>query len=308
MDWERLRTFVAVARLGTFSAAAQEVSLTQSGVSRQIQKLEQEVGLPLFDRSEIPLGLTSAGVTLLAYAQSALAQYEELLETLKNQHPELAGELRIAASTTPGEFLVPRLVSAFLTRYPRATPAVRILDSAEVVELLLHHTYEVGFVGARGPTTNLVYEEVLEDEVVLAVPARHPLARRETVNLEELADEPFVEREGGSGTLRSVHETVARYGLEFPPHRVAMVLSSTEAVVSAVRAGLGIGFVSSLALRGRSRKEVRPLRIAGVPLLRPLYLAYSSTAILPPLTQAFVEFTLEYRPILNAFISSRRTK
>ncbi|MBI2887873.1 MAG: LysR family transcriptional regulator [Chloroflexi bacterium] len=294
MDIERLRTFLAVALRGTFSAAAHEVSMSQSGVSRQVQRLEQELGVVLFDRTEIPLALTPAGEKLLAYAQNVLGQHQALQVALKQQQPALSGDLRIAASTTPGEFLVPRLVSAFLERYPEVRPSVRILDSAEVVELLQAGAYEVGFVGAQGSST-LEYVEVLEDEIVLAVPARHPLARGAAVELEELAGQPFIEREGGSGTLRSAYEAVARRGLVFPSHRVAMVLGSTEAVVSAVRAGLGIGLVSSLALQGRSRKEVRAVRISGVPLLRPLYLAYSPSVVLQATSRAFVDFTLEHR-------------
>lgn len=295
MDLDLLRTFTAIARRGTFSAAAHELSLTQSGVSRQVQKLERELGVALFDRSELPLGLTREGELLREYAERVLAEYAELQQRLRAKPGELSGELRVAASTTPGEFLLPRLISAFTAQHPKVQPDVRILDSAEVVGLLERGAYDVGFTGAKGPGGGLRYWEIAEDEVVLAVPARHPFARRDAVRLEDLPGQPFIAREGGSGTLRSVHEAVAAAGLKFPELRIVMVLGSHEAIVEAVRAGLGLGFVSALALAGRSRQEVRAVRLDGVPVVRPLYLAHPADGPGSPLPRAFIDFVLQRR-------------
>ncbi len=295
MDTAQLLTFTTVVRHGTFSAAAQELALSQSGVSRQILKLEHEIGVDLFDRSVLPIALTAAGEQFRAYAEQVLAQHEELIRSLHGQTLVVSGELRIVASTTPGEFLVPQLVSAFSARYPHVTTSVRIQDSAEALSLLREDAYDLGFVGAREESPDLTYEEIAQDEIVVAMPARHQFARRRSVRLEDLNGQPFVLREEGSGTLRSVVQALEAMGHKMPAYRVVMVLSSHEAIVEAVRAGLGLGFVSTLALEGRTRQAVRALRIEGIPLVRPLYMVYSRGAMLSPVSRAFIEFTLEHR-------------
>ena len=293
MDIGQLTTFATVVRHGTFSAAAQELALSQSGVSRQILKLEKELGVDLFDRS-VPIALTSAGEKFRAYTDLVLSQHQDMLRSLHGEATTLAGELRIAASTTPGEFLVPRLVSAFGALYPQVTISVRIQDSAEVLSLLRDESYDIGFAGILEESPDITFEEIAQDEIVVAVPARHQFARRRNIRLEDLEGQPFVLREEGSGTLRSVAQAIEAKGRKMPAYRVVMVLSSHEAIVEAVRAGLGLGFVSSLALEGRTRQAVRALRIEGLPLVRPLYLAYPSHSAFSPVSQAFIQYTLEH--------------
>jgi len=295
MDIAQIHTFTTVVRHGTFSAAAQELALSQSGVSRQILKLEHELGVDFFDRSVLPIALTAAGERFRVYAEQMLAQHEELLRSLHGQTMVVSGELRIVASTTPGEFLVPRLVSAFSARYLQVATSVRIQDSAEALSLLREDAYDVGFVGTREERPDLTYEEIAQDEIVVAVPARHQFAKRRSVALDDLNGQPFVLREEGSGTLRSVVQALEAKGQKMPAYRVVMVLSSHEAIVEAVRAGLGLGFVSTLALEGRTRQAVRALRIEGIPLVRPLYLVYSHRSTLSPVSRAFIDFTLEHR-------------
>src|SRR5207248_6079265 len=125
-----------------------------------------------------------------------------------------------------------------------------------------------GFVGARLERKGLRYDPLVEDEVVLAVPAFHPFAARETVALDDLAGQSFLEREDGSGTILSVRAALAERGLSLPPHRVVMTLSTTQAIVSAVAEGYGIGFVTSLALADRAAGRVFGVRLAGLPLRR----------------------------------------
>ena len=119
------------------------------------------------------------------------------------------------------------------------------------------HRYDLGFVGACLQGRGLEYTVVAEDEVILAVPADHPLARRGEVSLDELAGQPFLMREGGSGTAASV-SYLAERGLRLPKHRIVMVLGSTQAIVSAVERGLGLGWVSSRALEDRSPSGCSP--------------------------------------------------
>jgi DNA-binding transcriptional LysR family regulator len=288
MDWAQLQAVAAVARHKSFSGAAAELGLTQSGVSRQVQKLERELGVTLFVRRPAGMLLTQAGERVHTYAADALARRQQLLEELHATPDAVSGVLSIAASTTPGEFLVSRLIAGFQTQFPAVRTQVQISDSAQVVEALQQRQAEVGFVGARFPGRGLEYVVVAEDEVVLAVPTAHRLARHTEVALNELSDEAFIEREGGSGTLLSVRRSLAAHGLRLPRHRVVMVLSTTQAIVSAVESGYGLGWVSSLALAGRSTERVRTVRLRGQPIRRQLAMVTLAQATPSPPANEFI--------------------
>jgi DNA-binding transcriptional LysR family regulator len=295
MEWTQLRALVAVARHGSFSGAAAELGLTQPGVSRQVQKVERELGVPLFVRRRGGVTLTAAGRLAVAYADEVLARHEQFVRALRAEPAPVAGELQIAASTTPGEFIVPGLVAAFRQQYPAVRPRVTISDTTAVVADLHQGAADVGFVGARVRGRGLRYEAVADDEVVLAVPAGHRFAGRGRITLDELAGERFVEREGGSGTLLSVHRILAARGRRLPPHHVVMELSTTQAIVSAVEGGYGLGWVSALALAGRDRARVGAVRLEDLPLRRPLYMATARAGAARPVADAFTAWVREQR-------------
>lgn len=292
MDFDQLRSFVVVARAGSFTKAAQERGLSQPGISRQIQRLEAELGVQLFQRNQGTTRLTADGERFLAYAESALAAHTAMLATL-HRPAEIEGVLRIIASTTPGAYLVPRLVARFQSRHPRVRPEIAIADSAAVLAAVSAGQWDLGFVGGSVATENLRSLAIAEDEIVLAVPASHPLAGEKAVSLRQLADLPFLEREIGSGTVESLNHALARRRLRLPPRRVIMVLSSSQAMIEAVRQGLGVGFVSTLAL-AEAGADVVGVRLAEVSTRRQLSLVYRSAWSLPPAAAAFVR-SLEER-------------
>ena len=287
MDLTGLESFLAVARHGSFTLAAQERGITQPGITRHVQKLERELGAALFERHAGYVETTTAGRRLLAFAEETLRGHERLLGEVRLESEELTGELRIAASSTPGEFLVPGWVSRFTTRYPGVRPQVFIADSSEVLEELRERRWDLGFVGVRLPGRDLHYDVIGEDQVVLAVPADHPFATRSEVGLAELKGQPFLEREGGSGTQLSVRAALTHRKLPLPEYRVVMVLSTTQAIVSAVQSGYGLGLVSSLALDGRDSSRVVRVRVTELPASRPLYLVQERNRMLSPLAVMF---------------------
>ena len=292
MDLAELESFVAVARFSSFTRAAEERHLTQPGVSRQVQKLERELGVVLVERRRGAVELTEEGRHFRAYAEEALERHRRVLWELRQKAGALAGELHIAASSTPGEFLVPDLVARFTTEHPEVHTQVFTANSAEVVAELRERRWDLGFVGARLSGGDLQYDVIAEDEVVLAVPAGHPLAERNEVKLAELRGQPFLEREGGSGTLLSVRAALAERGQRLPQYRVVMVLNSTQAVLSAVQSGYGMGFVSSLALKGRWNYKLSRVRLAGLPLRRSLYLVRERRRLLSPVATAFANWVV----------------
>lgn len=291
-----LKAFLRVAAHGSFTAAARELGLTQPGLSRKMQKLERRLDTSLFVRTSTGIRLTPAGERYRIYAEELLARHRQLLADLRGDGAALSGSLQIAASSTPGEFLVPHLVADFTGRHPDVRPAVFTADSEHVCNEILERRWDLGFVGARIKRNSLRFDPVAEDEVMLAVPAHHPLAQAREVPLEALAGQRFVDREGGSGTLLSVRRALGDRGLALPPYRVTMTLSTTQAIVSAVRAGYGIGFVSSLALRDSPDGRVAGVRLAGIPLPRVLYLVREKRRVLSLVARRFAEFVLAGAP------------
>ena len=287
MNLDQLQTLLLLARCGSFTRAAAELHLSQPAVSRHIQKLERELGVTLLTRRRGRVELSPAGERVRSYAEEVVGGHVRLLADLGEQPSRLAGELRIVASTTPGEFLVPGLVSAFTTSHPRVSPRIQIADSTEVVAQLRSRNADVGFSGVKLPGRDLVHRPIATDEIVLAVPPLHPFASRTSVELSELAGQPFLTRESGSGTQLSFLALLAEHGLEVPPYRSVMVLSNTAAIVSAVGNGYGIGFVSCLALRGRGPEGPVAVRIAGLTLTRSLYLVVEKDRPLPPPAASF---------------------
>lgn len=289
MDFEQIASFLAVARHRSFTVAARERGLTQPGISRQVQRIERELGVTLLERHPNDLRLTAAGGRFLSYAEAWLGQHARMQSEIRADDRQLEGDLRIIASTTPA-YLVPSLVARFRGRHPKVRPEIAITDSAEVVVAVKGGRWDVGFTGnwARDPALHA--SVVAEDEIVLAVPSTHPLAQRREVDLAALEDLPFIDREEGSGTLETLRAALVQRRLALPRRRVVMVLSSCQAVIAAVRQGLGFGFVSALALDQTSASDVVEVRISELPLRRQLYLIHGEPGALPPAAAAFVGF------------------
>ena len=295
MDVDQLRAFVETAQLGSFSAAAHVLGMTQPGISRQVKQLELELGFALINREQRPVDLTPAGKEFFPCAELMLRELDSTVQRLRADGVELAGAIRVAASTIPGEFLVPGLLAGFTTRFPKVCPSLVVTDSAGVVEEILSGRVEVGFLGALMAQRRLHLTPVTEDEIVLVVHANHPFAVRGTVELAELAGLPFIERGSGSGTLESLRNLLAQRELSLPEHRVAMVVATSQSQLTAIETGIGLGFVSSLALDSRPSLKLVRVAVEGLNFKRTLYLAHER-ASLSPVAQSFVRFALAQKP------------
>lgn len=295
MNFSELKTFVETVKRGSFSDAARFLGITQPAVTRQIQKLERELRVQLLKRGEGAVMLTPAGKELLAHAERVLAEHQSLLERLSLLREEVDGKLTLAASTIPGEFLVPQILAEFSRLHPAVETTVSILDTQDVLSLLLEDRCDVGFVGATAENPSLSFRKIGEDEIVLAVYPEHPFFQRSYVRLPELEGQPFVMREPGSGTMQSFNRLLSSHGLSLPPHRVSAVLTTTRAVVSAIEAGLGIGFVSSKALSTSPQPgRIKAVHLEGIPLRRDLYVAYVESHVTTRLVRELLSFVIEW--------------
>ncbi|HAA89592.1 MAG: Transcriptional regulator LysR family [Thermoanaerobacterales bacterium 50_218] len=273
MNFSWLLTFNMVVEKKSLTKAAQALHLTQPAVSKHLRSLEQYYGTTLVHRTTRDIELTEAGKVVYHYSKQVVGLLQKSREEVKNIAGCVKGELLIGASTIPGEYLLPHLLGRFQQLYPEVKVKMEIADSEVIVRKVLANEVEVGFVGV--PVTNRALQEelVYEDELVVIVPRNHRFAGRQEITLEELLTEPLLVREKGSGTRRVIEGRLAEQGVDPRSLKVKLELGSTEAVINAVIAGLGISLVSRLAAQLHADSgELACLRLKGLSFKRGLFL------------------------------------
>lgn len=291
MNLDHLKTFREVVKLGSFSEVAKKLSISQPAVSFQIQKLEQELGIRLIDRTQRAITLTAAGKRLLRFAESVGEERERLQHDLAQIRDDVSGDLLIAASTIPGEFLLPPLLVKFKQRHPAVRIQVAATDSLTVINRVLDGTYEVGFCGMAPKGQDLESLKIAGDEIVLIVSPEHSFAQRGEVSPAELEGEPLIFREDTSGTQRNLEILLSEAGFDLRKWVPNLILGTTQSVVSAVEAGAGIAFVSNLAIRkSLALGLVRQIAVSGLELNRDFYCIYRKERIVSRLLEEFINF------------------
>jgi DNA-binding transcriptional LysR family regulator len=291
MDLHRLEIFCKVAEFKSFTLAAEALSLSQPTVSEHIRSLEEMAGGKLVDRLGRELRLTPAGHILHRYALKLLHLREEARQALAASRNELLGRLVIGASTIPGSYLLPQIIGAFKAKHPTIQITLRIANTAAIGEMVLKGEAGLGLVGSKWPEKRLIFEEVYLDELTLAVSPQHPWATLQEVELEELYGQPFIVRERGSGTQMAVQEILAAHGLDFAKLTAAAEMPNTEAVRQSIKAGVGIGILSRLAVAAElAYGDLVAVSLRGVELRRPIYLVQRQGRDLPLVSAAFGKF------------------
>jgi DNA-binding transcriptional LysR family regulator len=270
----RIRVFRVVAHHLNFSRAAEELLLTQPAVTQQIKALEDEFGVPLFDRGGGRISLTPGGEALLPFAEKMKALSEEAAAAVAGAYGQQAGELVLGASQTIGQYLLPTLVAGFLHSHPKVHIRARSGNTDSMLEALLAREIHLALIEGPEHRRDVHIEPFMEDHMVLVVPAGHEWVNR-TVKVPELATQPLLMREFGSGSRRVVEQALAAAGLKAKDLKVSMELDSTEGLLSAVEAGLGVTFVSRWAVRNQiSLGTLKLVRVSGLKLSRKFSMAY----------------------------------
>ena len=273
MNVSQLRTFIAVVDYRSFSEAARLLGISQPAATMQIQALESDVGATLLDRGYRRVDLTEAGVALLPYARKVLAEIDEARQAIDALADTITGRVTIAASTAPGQYVLPRALGSFLREFPEVGVTLHVHDSAEVVARVEAEEADLGMTGAEVPGARVHYERLGVDELVLICHPEHRLARTAQVTFAEVTNEPFVVREAGSGTRMVAEDVVRHNGVDPGDLDVVMELGTNEAIVSAVEGGMGLGIVSALvAAKALELGTVSRVPGAGFPVERPLFL------------------------------------
>lgn len=274
MENFRLKVFRVVASHLNFSRAAEELLLTQPAVTQQIKTLEDEYGVSLFDRSGGRIALTRAGQALLPYAQKLRAISEEAYAAVASASGKLGGQLALGASQTIGQYVLPNLVAGFLRENPRVAITAMSGNTDTILEALVAHRIHLAMVEGPALRKDIHVEPFMQDEMVLVVPASHEWAERE-IALSDLRGAPLLMREFGSGSRRVVENALRRAGLKKNELKTRMELDSTEGLLSAVEAGLGVTFVSRWAVRNElALGTLKLARVRGLRLARMFSVAY----------------------------------
>jgi DNA-binding transcriptional LysR family regulator len=291
MNLEYLRTYIEVIKAGSFSEVAKRLLISQPAVSFQIQKLEQELGVRLIDRRQKKLVMTEAGKRLLAFAKLFDNEHQTLVRDFEHLREEVSGNLVIAASTMPGDFILPPILGEFKRQHPAVNIQVAATDSAGVIEMVKGGEYDIGFCGVLPEDRDLEAVKIAEDEIVLIVFPEHPFAGRKQVPFLEVSAEPLIFREPTSGTQRSVEAILSNAGFDLSRCKPALVLGTTEAVVTAVEAKSGIAFVSNLAIKKSvALGLVKEVKIKGVNIKRDFFCIYRKQRVVSRLLEEFISF------------------
>jgi len=271
MSDRRLQVFHAVARLLSFTKAAEVLHMTQPAVTFQIRQLEEQFDTRLFDRAHNRVSLTEAGHVAFEYAEKIFEKYSELENAIREITGSISGSLTLGASTTISEYMLPSLLGDFNAKNPEVLLRLRVSNTEGIVSMVENNVIDLGVV--EGPVTNknLLVEVCRKDDLVVVVPPDHELAKNDSVTVEQMLEYPFICREEGSGTREVIVEYLRDQGASKHALKACLELGSPEAIKGAIQAGMGVSVLSSVSLA----KELKLGILKAVPLNPPLSREFS---------------------------------
>lgn len=285
----QLKIFTTVAKHLNYTQAARELHLSQPAVSMQIKQLEEAVELPLFEQAGKQIHLTEAGREMYQYVRTIFHTFEEMEEVLDAMKGLDTGHINIAVASTVNYF-APRLLAAFSRSYPGIDMSLDVTNRERLMGLLKNNEIDIVLMGLPPEDIELVYEPFMENPLVVIAPPGHPLSKKKKIPAKRLADEVFIMREEGSGTRLAMERFFSEQSI---PISTGMQMTRNEAIKQAVRAGMGLGVVSShtIELEVETGRLVA-LDVVGFPLKRHWYMVYRKDKRLSPPALAFHDFVL----------------
>ncbi len=245
----RLQVFHTVARLLSFTKAAESLHMTQPAVTFQVRQLEEHFNTRLFDRTHNRISLTEAGKRVYEYSDRIFELYSEMESAVREMTGDVSGVLMLGASTTIAEYMLPALLGDFKKKYPDVNVQLKVSNSDGIVNMVENNVIDLGVVESPVMNKNLVVEVCRVDKLVAVVAPQHPLAGRGSVNIQELLDYPYICREEGSGTREVIAEYMNEQGVNSAQVNLTMELGSPESIKGAVEAGMGVSIMSSATVQ-----------------------------------------------------------
>jgi DNA-binding transcriptional LysR family regulator len=289
MDFN-LKVFLAVARLSSFTRAAELLNISQPAVTHQIKNLEAILRTRLFVRRQSRISLTRSGEILLRYGENIAGLYQRALEEIQEADARVAGDVHMGAAALLGTYLLPTVIGEFTARYPDVNVSMLVGNSREMLEYLQNDVIELAIVSEPIALTNFESLRLYRDFLTVIVHPEHPWAGRQAIAPADLFEEPFISREAGSGTREICLKALERAGRR-KTLKTVMVLGSTEAVKMAVAGRMGFSIVSRLAVRTETELGLlRAVPIQGITMARDFHVVYRSQKSLTVPALKFREF------------------
>jgi LysR family transcriptional regulator, low CO2-responsive transcriptional regulator len=285
----QLKVFEAVARLTSYSRAAEELHLTQPAVSTQVRKLEDHAGLPLFEQLGKKIFLTPAGTELLHHSRLIIQQFEDA-EAAMTQFKGVAGGKLNVAVISAGDYFMPRLLVDFAGRHGGVILNLTVHNREGLLAQLADNLTDLAVMVRPPEDADTIHEPFAPHPYVIVANAGHPLVHEKRIPMARIVREPFVVREKGSDTWQSMADG---FGRHLERLNVTMEIKSTETIKQAVIAGLGISFMSAHTVSHELRAgSLAVLDVQGLPLMLNWYVVQRRQKRLPPVAQAFRQFLL----------------
>lgn len=297
MDLKQLEAFVYVAKLNSFSKAADTIYLSQPTISSHINSLEKELGTQLLIRSTKEVYPTKSGLDFFVYAQNMLALRDEAIHTVSQGGSSIRGEISLLASSVPAQYLLPSLIAVFQKSYPDIFFKVRQSDSEQVGKLLSNCIFDFGITGTKLSGNRFVQTPFYHDTLVLAVPSgfKTPENISPEVLIKLLRTQPFIMREDGSGTRKELEKILLSLDLTIDQLITACSFNNTHGVLQAVSSGIGISFVSRASTAMYTQMGlIKTIELRDFTFKRNFYLLSKKEMILQPVQKLFQTYLLNY--------------
>lgn len=291
MNTNYLFAYLDIVKTGSFTEAAKKLYISQPGISFQIRKLEEEIGLPLLEYHNKKMHMTEAGKRLFRFAEYVCHEHTSLQRDLQQLRQQNIGNLFITSSPIPIEYILPNILGDFKEQYPGIGINVSLSYTSNIIKDLQSGAYKIGFCAMKPGDPELGYFKVAEDEIVLIVYPSHPFSHMREITWEDLSGESFILREESHEKQCGPADLLADAGLHLSMGKSKLILGTNTGVIKAVEAGSGIGFTSTLAIQeSEALGKTKVIKIKGVNLKRDFYCVYRNEALDFNISKEFINF------------------
>ena len=297
MTLDQLKSFVKITEFRSFSKAADKVCLSQPTVSCQIKSLEEELETRLFDRLGKKINLTKSGEILLGYAKEILDLEQRAKLAIDDMLDIKKGEIRLGSSNIPGSYILPPLIRKFTRQNPKIRIVSKIADTKSIANDVINGAADLGIIGCKIDSPQLISYSYIADIMMLALNSQHQFANKASITLKEFQTLPFIIREEGSGSRKTIENILFQRGLCLSDLNIVEQLGNIEAIKQAIKANIGVTILSLCAIYDEVKfGYIKYLPIEDIVFKRNFYIILPNTKSCLPITNSFKDFLLEHKP------------
>ncbi len=288
MDLRHLEIFCTVLEEGSFSKAAEALRLTQPTVSIHIKALEKDLSARLIDRMGRKIQATEAGTLLYKYAREIVRMKRDALAALNDYTGNIKGNLIIAASTIPGEYILPPILSSFRQEFSSIVPILKISDSKNVFDMVVEGRADIGVMGEYIVDSGTTTTPFIDDEIILVAPGDF---KKESLSQDDLKTLPFIIRGAGSGSRSTIVAALADFDISLDDLNICAEFGSTQSMIEALKSSMGLAFISKRAVKDLlSSGVINEIALSGLPIKRQIYTVLNNMRTVSPINKAFISF------------------